>query len=159
MHPNARTLESFYTSFGRRDAEGMVALYAPDIEFSDPVFPNLRGAEARAMWRMLTGRAVDIRIEASGIEADDAAGKAHWEAYYTFSATGRSVHNTIDATFAFRDGKIARHTDRFDLHAWAAMALGWKGRVFGWLPPLQNGIRANADKGLRAFMAKNPEKA
>ena len=106
------------------------------------------------MWRMLTARASDLRIEASGIDADDAQGRAHWEAYYTFSQTGQKVHNRIDATFAFRDGKIVRHTDRFDLRAWAAMALGLKGKLLGWLPPVQNAIRANADKGLRAYMAK-----
>lgn len=156
MHPNATTIETFYTSFGKRDAEGMIACYAPDVEFSDPVFPALRGDEARAMWRMLTERAADLRVEASGIEADDASGRAHWDAYYTFSATGNKVVNRIDATFTFRDGKIARHNDRFDLRAWAAQALGLKGKLLGWLPSVQNAIRANADKGLRAYIAKRP---
>ncbi len=154
MHPNAHTLETFYTCFGRRDPEGMIACYAPDVEFSDPVFPSLRGEEAFAMWRMLAARATDLRIEASGIAADDATGHAHWEAYYTFSQTGRLVHNRIDATFAFREGKIVRHADRFDLRAWAAMALGLKGQLFGWVPAVQRAIRANADRGLRAHMAK-----
>jgi ketosteroid isomerase-like protein len=154
LHPNAQTIENFYTSFGKRDAEGMLACYAPDVEFSDPVFTNLKGDEAFAMWRMLTERAKDIRIEASGISADDTSGKAHWEAYYTFSQTGGKVHNRIDATFVFKDGKIVRHTDKFDLRAWAAMALGLKGKLLGWLPPVQNAIRKNADAGLRAYMAK-----
>ena len=154
MHENARTIETFYTSFGKRDAEGMIACYAPDVEFSDPVFPALKGEEAFAMWRMLTGRAADLRVEASGIDADDTTGRAHWDAYYTFSQTGGKVINRIDATFTFRDGKIVRHVDRFDLRAWAGMALGLKGKLLGWLPQVQNAIRANADKGLRAYMAK-----
>ena len=154
MHANAKTLEDFYLCFGRRDADGMIKHYTPDVAFSDAVFTDLHGDEVFAMWRMLAGRAKDIRIEASGIDADDTSGRAHWEAYYTFSATGRSVHNVIDATFTFRDGKIARHTDRFDLHRWAGMALGLKGKLLGWLPPVQAGIRKNADAGLRAFMAK-----
>lgn len=154
MHDNARTIETFYTSFGKRDAEGMIACYAPDVEFSDPVFPALRGDEARSMWRMLTARASDLRVEATDISADDASGRAHWDAWYTFSQTGQKVHNRIDATFTFRDGKIVRHTDRFDLRAWAGMALGWKGKLLGWAPPVQRAIRANADKGLRAYMAK-----
>jgi ketosteroid isomerase-like protein len=154
VHPNARTLETFYTCFGKRDGEGMIACYAPDVEFSDPVFPSLKGEEAFAMWRMLASRATDLRVEASGIEADDGAGRAHWEAYYTFSQTGEKVHNRIDATFTFRDGKIVRHVDRFDLRAWAAMALGLKGKLLGWAPPVQRAIRRNADKGLRAYMAK-----
>jgi ketosteroid isomerase-like protein len=154
VHPNAKTIETFYTCFGRRDAEGMIACYAPDVEFSDPVFTDLKGDEARSMWRMLTERAADLRVEASGISADDAAGRAHWDAYYTFSATGHKVVNRIDATFTFRDGKIARHVDRFDLRAWAAQALGLKGKLLGWAPFVHKAIRANADKGLRAYMAK-----
>jgi ketosteroid isomerase-like protein len=156
VHANAQTIEKFYTCFGRRDAEGMIACYAPDVVFSDPVFPSLKGEEAFAMWRMLAGRAADLRVEASGIEADDASGRAHWEAYYTFSQTGNAVHNRIDATFAFRDGRIVRHTDRFDLRAWAAMALGLKGKLLGWAPPVQRAIRKNADAGLRAYMARRP---
>ncbi len=154
MHPNAKTIETFYTSFGKRDAEGMVACYAPDVAFSDAVFTDLKGEEAFAMWRMLTERAKDLRVEASGIDGDDTSGKAHWEAYYTFSQTGGKVHNRIDASFVFRDGKIVRHTDRFDLRAWAAMALGLKGKLLGWLPAVQNAIRKNADAGLRAYIAK-----
>lgn len=154
MHPNAKTIETFYTCFGRRDAEGMVALYAPDVEFSDPVFTRLVGEEAFAMWRMLAERAKDLRVEASGIDADDTTGRAHWEAYYTFSQTGGKVHNRIDASFVFRDGKIAKHTDSFDLRAWASMALGLKGKLLGWLPQVQGAIRRNADAGLRAYIAK-----
>ena len=155
MHANARTIEDFYTCFGRRDAAGMIACYAADVEFSDPVFPRLVGDEARSMWRMLTERAADIRLEVSGIEGDDTSGRAHWEAFYTFSQTGAKVHNRIDASFVFRDGKIVRHADRFDLYAWARMALGLKGKLLGWLPPVQGAIRSNADKGLRAYMAKH----
>jgi ketosteroid isomerase-like protein len=156
MHENARTIEAFYTAFARRDAAGMIACYARDVEFSDPVFPLLRGEEVFAMWRMLTGRSRDLRVEASGIDAGDTSGRAHWEAYYTFSQTGRAVHNRVDATFTFQDGKIVRHTDHFDLAAWAAMALGVKGKLFGWLPLLQRAIRKNADRALRAHMARRP---
>jgi ketosteroid isomerase-like protein len=155
MHPNAELVTKFYEAFGRRDAEGMVACYAPDVVFSDPVFPNLRGAEAGAMWRMLCERGKDLRVEASGIDADDREGRAHWDAYYTFSATGKKVHNVIDARFEFRDGRIARHTDTFDLTRWAGMALGLKGKLLGWAPPVQNAIRKQADAGLRAWMKKN----
>ena len=152
MHPNAKTITEFYVCFGKRDAEGMVACYAPDVVFSDPVFPRLEGPEAGAMWRMLCERAKDLRVEASGIEADDAKGRAHWDAWYTFSKTGRQVLNRIDATFAFKDGKIVRHEDSFDLWRWAGMALGMKGRLLGWASPVQAAIRKEGDAGLRAWL-------
>lgn len=154
MHANAETIRKFYDCFGNKDAEGMVALYADDIEFSDPVFPALKGAEAKAMWRMLCARAADLRVEASSIEGDEHAGKAHWDAHYTFSATGRKVLNRIDARFTFRDGKIVKHQDSFDLWAWTRMALGFKGTLLGWSPIVRNAVRKQADKGLRIFMAK-----
>lgn len=54
MHANAALLEKFYSAFQRLDAETMASCYASDIQFSDPVFPNLQGNEAADMWRMLT---------------------------------------------------------------------------------------------------------
>jgi ketosteroid isomerase-like protein len=154
MHPNAQVIRDFYDAFGRRDAEGMVVHYAEDVEFSDPVFPALRGDEAHGMWRMLTGRAKDLTVVASGIDADETTGQAHWDADYTFSTTGRFVKNRIDARFTFRDGKIVRHVDSFDLWKWSGMALGLPGKLLGWTPMIQGKIRKNADAGLRAFLKK-----
>jgi len=132
MHPNAELIRRFYTSFQKRDPGGMVACYHPDIEFSDEVFPDLKGPRAGAMWRMLSERAKDLKVEFADVEADDSVGQAHWEAWYTFSATGRQVHNKIDANFEFKDGKIIRHRDSFDFWAWASQALGPAGWLLGW---------------------------
>jgi ketosteroid isomerase-like protein len=156
MHPNAKVITDFYAAFAKRDAEGMVACYAKHIHFTDPVFPSLRGEEAGAMWKMLCERGKDLRVEASAIEADDTSGKAHWDAHYTFSATGNHVLNRIDAAFTFEAGKIVRHVDTFDLYKWASQALGMKGKLLGWLPPVQNAIRKQGDAGLREYMKKHP---
>jgi hypothetical protein len=106
------------------------------------------------MWAMLCSRATDLTVEVSGIEADDTRGKARWIATYTFSKTGRKVRNVIDAEYEFKGGKITRHTDRFDLWRWAGMALGAKGTLLGWTPLVQNAIRKEAMRGLKAFMAR-----
>ena len=132
----------------------MNACYAPDVVFSDPVFPGLRGDEARAMWQMLCERGKDLALTFDQIKADDRTGSAHWEATYTFSGSGRRVHNVIDAAFEFQAGRIVRHTDSFDLWKWAGMALGPRGQWLGWLPPVQAAIRRNARRGLEAFMKK-----
>jgi RimJ/RimL family protein N-acetyltransferase len=152
MHPNAALLDSFYRAFQRRDHATMAACYAPDATFDDPVF-SLKGAEVGAMWRMLCERGTDLRLEYGEIAADDAAGSAAWSAWYTFSATRRPVHNRIRATFAFQGGRIVRHTDSFDLHRWAAQALGLKGLLLGWTPMVQRAIRRNAATALARFMA------
>jgi len=153
-HSNAQLIETFYKAFQRRDAEAMVACYAADVWFSDPVFHDLRGPRAGAMWRMLAARATSLEVTFSDVSADDSTGRAHWEARYLFSATGRQVHNVIDARFELRDGKITRHADSFDLWRWAGMALGAKGKLLGWAPPIKNAIHKTAMRGLVAFEAK-----
>lgn len=154
MNANEQLIARFYTAFQQRDAAGMIACYDPQVQFSDPVFPDLRGERAGAMWRMLCARGKDLRLEFRDVRADAQAGSAHWEAWYTFAQTGRQVHNVIEASFEFRDGRIARHTDRFDLHRWAGQALGLPGRLLGGTPLLQNRIRGMARKGLDAFAAR-----
>ena len=47
----------FYQAFQQLDAETMAQCYTEDVLFSDPVFGELRGQDARDMWRMLTSRA------------------------------------------------------------------------------------------------------
>lgn len=153
MHPNAALIERFYAAFAARDAAGMRACYHPDVVFTDPAFGELRGAQAGAMWSMLTGRAADLEVTWGDVHADDATGRAHWEARYTFTQTGRRVHNRIDAAFAFRDGLIARHTDRFDFWRWARQALGPAGLLLGWTPLLRDRVRATARRGLDKYLA------
>lgn len=150
---NAALIDRFYSAFARRDHAAMAACYAPDPRFSDPVFTDLRGGEVSAMWRMLCERGSDLELSHSGVEASGDRGSAHWEADYTFSATGRRVHNSIDASFVFRDGLIAEHTDRFGLWSWSRQALGPIGLLLGWSPPVQARIRRQADENLREFMA------
>ena len=152
--PNTAVIERFYEAFQRRDAETMAACYAADVIFSDPVFGELHGDEARDMWRMLLSRAQEFSLTFSDVSADDHGGHAHWIASYLFSQTGRRIVNRIEAQFVLRDGLIVEHRDRFDLWRWAAQALGAKGALLGWTPFVQNAIRLQAKRGLAAWRAK-----
>lgn len=152
-HPNAELISRFYQAFQRLDGEAMAACYAEDVRFSDPVFTDLHGSEAGDMWRMLASRAQNFSLTFSEVQADDQQGSARWVATYLFSQTGRTVVNHIQARFVFRDGKIIEHHDHFDLWRWARQALGMKGVLLGWAPPVQGAIRRQAGKGLAAFRA------
>jgi hypothetical protein len=154
MHANNELITRFYTAFQQRDGAAMAACYHAEVEFSDPVFQNLKGPRAKAMWIMLCERAKDLSIEFSKVAADDRGGEAHWDAWYLFSATGRTVHNIIDAKFEFQDGLIRKHTDTFDLHRWAGQALGLSGKLLGGTSFMQNKIRGTANAGLDTFMKK-----
>jgi ketosteroid isomerase-like protein len=153
MSDNRAVIELFYWAFARRDGDAMAACYHPDVHFQDPVF-DLHGAEAGAMWRMLCKRAVDLAVEVSGISVEADNGRAHWEARYTFTTTGRKVHNRIDAQFTFRDGLIINHEDNFGFHRWARQALGPAGLLLGWSGFLRKKVRAQAAENLRHFQTQ-----
>jgi ketosteroid isomerase-like protein len=153
MDAHAALIERFYAAFARRDWQAMAACYHPEVHFSDEVF-DLHGPDAGMMWRMLCTNGRDLELSWRDVAAEGDIGRAHWDARYTFSATGRTVLNRIDATFTFRDGLIVRHVDRFDFWAWSRQALGAPGWVLGWTPLLRGKVRATAAKNLAAFSRK-----
>jgi len=149
-------IEQFYTAFQKKDWKTMQACYHDSITFDDPVFQNLKGGEAKAMWHMLTAASKDLTVTFRNVQADEARGSCDWDAHYSFSRTGRKVHNIIHAEFEFQDGKIVRHTDTFDLWRWSGMALGLSGKLFGWTPMIQNKIRGTARGNLKKFIQEHP---
>ena len=152
---NEAVIERFYGAFAQRDGAAMAACYAPDVHFSDPVFTDLHGPEAGAMWRMLTERGTDLRVELLEHSAEGDGGSAHWRAHYTFTETGRSVVNDVRATLRLGDGLIADHVDDFDFHRWSRQALGPSGLLLGWTPLLRSAVRRKARAGLDEFMARD----
>ncbi len=149
-------IERFYAAFARLDGDTMRDCYAPAAVFADPVF-ELNGREQIAsMWRMLCenvrAKGRDAwALETSGLHCEGNACHAHWEPRYRFSATGRLVHNIIDAEFTFVDGLIATHHDSFDFWRWSRQALGVPGVLLGWTPALRSKVRRQAAANLAAF--------
>jgi len=157
---NERLIREFYESFARNDADGMIACYADEIEFSDPAFGVLNGADAKNMWKMLVERGQgNIKIEFKNVRADAQKGAADWTARYLFSKTGRQVFNEIHAEFELKDGKIFRHRDTFDVWKWSRQALGLSGLLLGWSSFLQNKIQQNARQSLREYSEKSGSKS
>ncbi|CAN5819404.1 nuclear transport factor 2 family protein [soil metagenome] len=154
MHPNASKIEIFYRAFQKLDAETMAGIYHPEATFSDPVF-TLEGTEIGDMWRMFCTSGEDLRVTFSDPAADETAGTARWEAWYTFRPTGRPVHNIIDAAFTFRDGLVIAHNDTFDLASWARQALGSSGALLGRTGFMQKRIRQQARGQLERFQNKS----
>lgn len=151
MNENECLVKRFYYAFSQRDAEGMVKCYHPQVHFSDPVF-DLHNESASQMWRMLCKRGLDLRVEYRDIQATGPnTVSAHWEAWYTFSQTGRQVHNVIDAQLEIEGGLIKRHIDDFDFWVWSQQALGPMGWLLGWSNTLKNKVRAKAAHGLDLF--------
>lgn len=160
MPPTQQAVHDFYAAFARLDAAAMAPAYHEAVRFDDEVFSLNGKQDTMAMWSMLCeavmAKGRDVwRLEASAIEADATRGRAHWQAHYRFSATGRMVHNRIDASFEFApDGRILRHVDRFDFWAWSRQALGPTGLLLGWTPLLRTKVRQQAAAGLRRHQAQ-----
>lgn len=152
MNPNEELVTRFYDAFASRDHATMAACYGRSATFGDPVFQNLDHDEAIAMWRMFCVRSTDLEVTPSNIRGSDGGASARWDATYTFTPTGRLVHNVIDASFDIEDGRITRHRDSFDFYRWTRMALGPMGIALGWTPMVQNKVRKTAQAQLRSFM-------
>ncbi|MCW3039702.1 MAG: Ketosteroid isomerase-related protein [Solirubrobacterales bacterium] len=154
---NEALIERLYAAMNDGDGDAMAACYAPDATFEDPAFGHLEDGRGQAMWRMLCSRAggdlevtlVERRAEPGG------TGTAHWLADYTFTETGRKVHNDVHASFIFRDGLIAAHRDRFDLRVWGGQALGPIPGLLGYTPLLGLMVRRRTAGSLAGFMAKD----
>lgn len=152
---NELLINRFYEAFAAKDAAGMNACYAEHVVFEDPAFGRLNGEEPKAMWQMLVERGGDnLQISHRVTEASHGGAKAHWEAIYPFSKTGRKVHNKIDAEFIIEEGKIVYHKDHFNLWKWAGMALGTPGKLLGWSGFMKNKIQQQALFSLRKYMSK-----
>lgn len=147
-------VDSFYEAFQRKDGEAMARCYSEDVEFSDPVFPKLTGADAGAMWKMLCSRSADLEVKFKVLERTAEKHVVAWDAFYTFTKTNRRVHNRIRAELWMRDGKIFRHRDTFSFWKWAAQALGPAGLLLGWSPPIKAKVRSQAAASLRHFLSK-----
>lgn len=156
------TIEALYAAFARLDSEAMQSCYAVDAHFDDPAFTLQGAAQIGAMWRMLceatrTKGKAHWQLAVSDIRAEGASGSAHWEAHYLFSATGRLVHNRIDARFDFDpQGLITQHRDRFDFWRWSRQALGAPGWLLGWSPWLHSRVRRQAAGNLQRFIDRAP---
>jgi ketosteroid isomerase-like protein len=153
LNNNRRLIEDFYTAFKQKDAEGMVACYHEEITFEDPVFGILKGTDAKNMWRMLLASSKDLDITFNNIQLAGDQGKVRWEALYTFSKTGRKVHNKVEASFIFKEGRIWNHRDDFSFSKWSSQAFGMLGLLLGYTRFLKTKIRRNAHASLAKYKA------
>jgi len=148
-------IHRFYTAFQQRDYAAMQELYHPEARFSDTVFQDLDAKEVRAMWQMLLTASKDLRVTFCEVKENEHKGSCRWDAWYTFSRSGRPVHNRIRASFELKDGLIYRHTDAFDFWRWSRQALGVSGLLLGWSSMLKKSVRRAARKNLDTFMARS----
>ncbi|WP_461788716.1 nuclear transport factor 2 family protein [Pedobacter sp.] len=154
MTANEKLIHQFYSAFQQKDYETMQNSYSESAVFNDAVFVNLNAMEVRAMWQMLISRGGDMKLNFGNIKENGDNVNAYWEAHYTFTATGKKVVNKINAEFEIKDGKIVKHTDRFDFYKWAKQAFGFGGFILGWTNAFKGKVRQTAKKKLDDYLQK-----
>jgi len=156
---NIEVLRKFFKAFMKKDVEAMLECYHTEIVFTDPVFGRLEAKEARKMWRMLLqNKNSDLQISYKDLDANEVQGTAKWRAVYYFSRERRKVINEIASSFKFKDHKIIKHQDDFDVWTWAKQALGWKGWAFGWSADFQAKMQRKSRKMLETYVPIDNEK-
>ena len=148
-------IEDFYNSFARGEAKGMVACYAPQVVFEDPVFGQLHGKRAEDMWQMLLSnpqRKVEVTYRIVKHDPDNAL--VMWTASYLYGPKKRKVINSVQASFDLKDGLIVHHRDNFSLWNWSRQALGWSGWLMGWTNIMERKIQKKTRAVLDTYIAQ-----
>ncbi len=145
------TIEQFYTAFSNGNVDAMLACYHSEIQFEDPAFGKLSGERAKAMWQMLLSKQKESKLSVAFELDQQSNNKAKWIANYQYGPKKRKVINHVSSTFQFKDGKIIKHTDEFNLHKWAKQALGFKGFLIGNTAFFQNKLKAQTNRLLDKF--------
>jgi ketosteroid isomerase-like protein len=123
MHPNATVPHRLFTALNNDDHATMAVCYHPEATFHDIAFHLQRRPRIHGMWHMICERS-NVKATFEIVRADDREGCVNLVDDYTFSDTGKPVHNVIESRFRFKDNLIVEHTDFCDPRAWATMALG-----------------------------------
>jgi ketosteroid isomerase-like protein len=148
-------LQKFYNSFSTGNAQAMMDCYHDNITFQDPAFGILKGDRAKFMWEMLLSKKdSDLKIDYKILKTDDNYGKVNWTARYNYGPKKRKVVNKVTANFEFKDGKIIKHTDDFNLWTWSKQALGTSGYLLGWSPYMRDQIQKKTGKLLSSYIEK-----
>ena len=160
MSISFKIANQFYAAFQNLDAETMNSFYSKDAQFSDPAFGELNHEDLTAMWAMLCAsqKETNFRLEFEILETSDNYAKVYWQAWYTFSKTGRKVHNQITAQLTIQNGKITEHHDHFNLYNWAKQALGFSGWLMGWSNFFQRKLQTQTKSLLKRFQAQEKTK-
>ena len=151
MHPHEALLRRLFDRLAARDAAGAARCYHPDIFFTNPLYPRLRGPEVQDFWSMAFEALPDLALALDEVAADDDGGHARWHASYTIGTPPRHVATTGRSLFAFRDALVCRHYDHFSYWRWLERVFGAAGAAAGWFGPFRWAVRQRLARRLDRY--------
>ena len=150
MTPAEETVKTVYEAIQRGDAAAATACYCDDAYYEDLAFKLKGNGDIDAHVALVCSR--KVKVAYTNIHTDGLEVKGHWVFDYVFAKTGRPVHNEMNSTFKFRDGKIVDHRDEGNRWEWSKQALGFPQDIIVTLaPPI---LRRQAIEELEKFKAE-----
>jgi ketosteroid isomerase-like protein len=112
-HPNEEVLRAAYAEFSKGNIEGFLSYCAPEVQFHTRGDNALAGDYDRTTFLSLVGKLFHIagpslRVEVTGILADDARGVVFLKDVLTRVDTGKSHEVSPIHVFHFENGRITR---------------------------------------------------
>lgn len=129
-------IHRYFDALARLDGEALAACYHPSASFTDPIFPDLRGAQVGWRWRLFAHGGSAMRVSYDILGGDERKARVRWRGQWRL-ADGREVANEVSSTFTFWDELIVRQIDEFDFWRWSRASLGVSGLLLGWCPPVR----------------------
>lgn len=120
MSNHIQIIDAFIDAWNRRDADAIVAAFSNDAVYHNIPMDPINGRDAiAAAIRHLVGEMRDVRWIVTAI-AESADGSVLTERIDAFTMRGATVSLPVMGIFQFRERKITRWADYFDLATYRA---------------------------------------
>ena len=121
------TVAGFFNELSPAKLESLGDVYAPGVEFHDPLH-HIRGlAQLRVVYERIFTQLTEVRVTVSDIHGDDSTGFMLWTMHYKLRGKDRSIHGTSHLRFA-PDGRVAAQHDFWD----ASFPVYGEAPLLGW---------------------------
>jgi hypothetical protein len=135
-------VERFFLAYSKADPVLMSACLHPQISYSDPLFPDLRGVRVGLRWHWQLRHATDFKLQKQIIFLDERKAQLKLDIAYLWHR--RAVHHQVLSTLTIWDDMIVRHVDEYPYWQYAKQAQGLAGYVFGGFGWAQSVVQRRA---------------
>ena len=121
------TVAGFFNDLSPAKLETLGDVYAPGVEFHDPLHHTRGLAQLRVVYERLFAQLTEVAISVSDIHGDDSTGFMLWTMRYKLRGKDRAIHGTSHLRFA-PDGRVAAQHDFWD----ASFPVYGEAPLLGW---------------------------
>ena len=121
MTAEATVVETFLTLLESGDADGAVALLAPDVEWRNTGMPTFRGGKVVGMLRDMERRGIGFRVDLHHVAGNGAIVLTDRTDYLTYGRWESKFW--VCGTFEVRDGLITLWDDHFAMGSFVAASI------------------------------------